>query len=301
MDKTVADTIRELTRQHIADNNGLVLGQCLSAVGWVQNTVPAQKKGIEELPMTDIAGAGIAVGAALTGRRPIFILRFQSLNWLNASPIINHAAKTKALFGYGCPLFIRASGDEGNSMGPVHSGTHHAPFMYVPGLPVVAPMTPGEYQKIWAHFMDHDDPMFVSEHRISYRNSEEFVDQYDNGAEITIFAASASRFQAVEAAAKLRQEGVGVNLIHLVWLKPLNIPAAAIEALQSCGNGLVLDSGFEVCGASRSIAYDLTHQTGIAVHALALEDRSSGVAENLENISPRPERIVAKVKNILGK
>ena len=75
MDKTVADTIRELTRQHIADNNGLVLGQCLSAVGWVQNTVPAQKKGIEELPMTDIAGAGIAVGAALTGRRPIFILQ----------------------------------------------------------------------------------------------------------------------------------------------------------------------------------------------------------------------------------
>ena len=167
MGKTVADTIRELTRQHIADNNGLVLGQCLSAVGWVQNTVPAQKKGIEELPMTDIAGAGIAVGAALTGRRPIFILRFQSLLWLNASPLINHAAKTKALFGYGCPLFIRASGDEGNSMGPVHSGTHHAPFMYVPGLPVVAPMTPCEYQEIWAHFMDHDDPMFVSEHRIS--------------------------------------------------------------------------------------------------------------------------------------
>ena len=301
MGKTVADTIRELTRQHIADNNGLVLGQCLSAVGWVQNTVPAQKKGIEELPMTDIAGAGIAVGAALTGRRPIFILRFQSLNWLNASPIINHAAKTKALFGYGCPLFIRASGDEGNSMGPVHSGTHHAPFMYAPGLPVVAPMTPGEYHKIWAHFMNHDDPMFVSEHRISYPNSEELVDQYDDGAAITIFAASASRFQAVEAAATLRQEGVGINLIHLVWLKPLNIPAAAIEALRSCGNGLVLDSGFEVCGASRSIAYDLTHRTGIAVHALALEDRSSGVAKNLENISPRPERIVAKVKNILGK
>ena len=299
MGKTVADTIRELTRQHIADNNGLVLGQCLSAVGWVQNTVPAQEKGIEELPMTDIAGAGIAVGAALTGRRPIFILRFQSLNWLNASPIINHAAKTKALFGYGCPLFIRASGDEGNSMGPVHSGIHHAPFMYVPGLPVVAPMTPGEYLKIWAHFMDHDDPMFVSEHRISYRNSEELADQYDDRAEITIFAASASRFQAVEAAVKLREEGVGVNLIHLVWLKPLNIPAAAIEALQSCGNGLVLDSGFEVCGASRSIAYDLTHQTGVAVHALALEDRSSGVAKNLENITPSPEKILTTVKKYL--
>ena len=52
MGETVADTIRELTRRHIAENNGLVLGQCLSAVGWVQNTVPAQEMGIEELPMT---------------------------------------------------------------------------------------------------------------------------------------------------------------------------------------------------------------------------------------------------------
>ena len=89
MGPTVADTIRELTRRHIDENNGLVIGQCLSAVGWVQNTVPAQEIGIEELPMTDVAGAVIAVGAALTGRRPIFILRFQSLNWLNSSPLVN--------------------------------------------------------------------------------------------------------------------------------------------------------------------------------------------------------------------
>ena len=47
----------------------------MSAVGWVQNTVPAQKKGIIELPMTDVAGAGFAVGASLANIRPIFILR----------------------------------------------------------------------------------------------------------------------------------------------------------------------------------------------------------------------------------
>jgi pyruvate/2-oxoglutarate/acetoin dehydrogenase E1 component len=301
MDETVADTIRELTRKHIAENNGLVLGQCLSAVGWVQNTVPPQEEGIEELPMTDIAGAGIAVGAALTGRRPIFILRFQSLNWLNASPLINHAAKTKALFGYGCPLFIRASGDEGNSMGPVHSGTHHAPFMYVPGLPVVAPMTPGEYQSIWDHFLIHDDPMFVSEHRISYRNTEELPNQIEDAADITIFAVSASRFHAISARAMLRKKGVCVNLIHIVWLKPFKLPEEAINALRRSGNGLVLDSGFEICGASRSIAYELTHKTGIAVHALALEDRSSGVGRKLENTSPQPESIVNKVIRIIKK
>jgi acetoin:2,6-dichlorophenolindophenol oxidoreductase subunit beta len=301
MGETVADTIRELTRRHIAENDGLVIGQCLSAVGWVQNTVPEQELGIEELPMTDVAGAGIAVGAALTGRRPIFILRFQSLVWLNASPLVNHAAKAKAMFGYGCPLFIRASGDEANSLGPVHSGVHHSPFMYVPGLPVVAPMTPGEYRDVWGHFMAHDDPMFVSEHRNSYRNTEELPDQIEDGAEITVFAASASRFHAVTAVAMLRDEGVRVNLIHLVWLKPFNLPDGAAEALRASGAGLVLDSGYEVCGAPRSIAYELTHLTGVAVHAMALEDRSPGIAKHVENLSPQPDQIVHKIKSILGK
>lgn len=298
MGGTVADTIRELTRKHIAENNGLVLGQCLSAVGWVQNTVPEQEDGIEELPMTDVAGAGIAVGAALTGRRPIFILRFQSLVWLNASPIVNHAAKVKSIFGYGCPLFIRASGDEGHSMGPVHSGAHHSPFMYVPGLNVVAPMTPGEYSDIWAYFMAHDDPMFVSEHRLSYLNSDEFPNNIISGAKITIFSVSASRFHAIEAASILHNQGIDVNLIHLVWLKPLRLTDEFIEALRDSGNGLVLDSGFEICGASRSIAYELSHLSGVMVHALALEDRSSGVAKHLENISPQPNEIVNKVKEI---
>ena len=299
MGPTVAETIRELTRRHIDENNGLVIGQCLSAVGWVQNTVPAQENGIEELPMTDVAGAGIAVGAALTGRRPIFILRFQSLNWLNSSPLVNYAAKVKSTFGYACPLFIRALGDEGNSMGPVHSGTHHSLFMYAPGLPVVAPMTPGEYKNVWEYFLAHDEPMFVSEHRSSFQNTEELPNHIEEGAKLTIFAASASRFQAIHAAEILRKENIVVNLVHLVWLKPLKIPAQAVEALRVCARGLVLDSGYEICGASRSIAYELTHKTGATVHALAMDDRSSGVAKRLENLSPQADRIVTEVKNII--
>jgi len=93
MERTVAETIKFLSKRLIDSNKGIIIGQCLSAVGWVQNTVPAQKKGIVELPMTDVAGAGFAVGASLANIRPIFILRFQSFLWLNASPLINHAAK----------------------------------------------------------------------------------------------------------------------------------------------------------------------------------------------------------------
>jgi metal-dependent amidase/aminoacylase/carboxypeptidase family protein len=95
MERTVAETIKFLSKRLIDSNKGIIIGQCLSAVGWVQNTVPAQKKGIVELPMTDVAGAGFAVGASLANIRPIFILRFQSFLWLNASPLINHAAEVQ--------------------------------------------------------------------------------------------------------------------------------------------------------------------------------------------------------------
>jgi acetoin:2,6-dichlorophenolindophenol oxidoreductase subunit beta len=59
MGKTLAETIKEITRIHLEQNNGLILGQCLSAVGWVNNTVP-DCKNIVELPMSDVAAAGIA-------------------------------------------------------------------------------------------------------------------------------------------------------------------------------------------------------------------------------------------------
>ena len=176
MVRTVAETIKEITRSYINKNKGLVIGQCLSAVGWVQDTVPAQKKNIIELPMTDIAGAGIAVGIALTKMRPIFILRFQSFLWLNASPLINHAAKAKEIFNYPAPVFIRAIASESISSGPVHTNCYHSPFAHMPGMPICAPMTPKEYLSIWKTYLNNDDPLLVSEHRRSYKEKIEFKD-----------------------------------------------------------------------------------------------------------------------------
>ena len=299
MADTVADTIRELTRQHIAQNDGIVIGQCLTAVGWVQNTIPRQAEGMIELPMTDIAGAGIAVGTSLTGGRPIFVLRFQSFLWLNASPLVNYAAKSKEMFGYPAPVFVRAIATEAGGSGPLHTNCYHAPFMHMPGLPVCAPMTPEEYKAIWTHFMAHDDPLLVSEHRRSYKSSDELPDIYDDDADITIFAASASRFSARESLARLKDAGIKANLINVLWLKPFEPTQRALEALRRSGRGLVLDSAYEICGASRSMAYELMLKTGCPVQALGMEDRSPGAAVRLENGTPTPERICREAERFV--
>ncbi len=302
MAKTVAETIKEITKNHIDKNKGLVIGQCLSAVGWVQNTIPPRKKGLIELPMTDVAGAGIAVGASLIGGRPIFVIRFQSLLWLNASPIANYAAKAKDLFGYSAPIFVRAIASEGGGQGPIHSGTYHSIFMSVPGLNVCAPMTPNEYKKIWKSFIRKDEPFLVSEHRRSYKSKIELKDIYKHyKPEITIIGVSAARFECLNASLYLNKIGIKTNLINLIWLKPLKFTKQQIVSIKKSKFSLIVESGYEICGTARSISYELTHITGKKIYALGMKDAIPGAAKYLENGTPTQAEIVNKIKEILKK
>jgi acetoin:2,6-dichlorophenolindophenol oxidoreductase subunit beta len=299
MEGTVADTIREITRKHLTENNGLLYGQCITAVGWIQNTVPPNAPGLVELPMADVSGPGFAIGAALVGRRPILVLRFQSFLWLAVSPLVNYAAKSKEIWGKPCPIFVRAIASEGKGTGPVHSNCYHSMFMHMPGMAVCAPMTPKEYEEVWDYYMKQGDPILVSEHRRSYLSKDPLPDRVTAEASITIYAISASRFSAVEAVAQLEKEGIHCNLIHVLWLKPFELNARVLDPLKKTKLGLVIDSAYEIAGANQSIAYDLMLATGAKVKALGQEDRSPGVAARLDNATPSAARIVQVVKDLI--
>jgi pyruvate/2-oxoglutarate/acetoin dehydrogenase E1 component len=292
---TTAETIKDITRDHLTNHDGLLLGQCVTAVGWIGGTVP-DCEGIVEIPMTDVAGPGFAVGCALMGRRPIFVVRYQGFMWLNSSSLVNYAARSKQVWGRSVPIFIRAIAMEGNGIGHTASSSLHSLFMHPPGLPVAAPMTPGEYRDVWAHFMAHDDPIYVSEHRRSFGLAEEMPDRVDEDARVTVIAISAARLNAVEALATLRAEGLAADLFHLVWLKPFEASPEILDSLRKTGVGLVVDTGFESCGAAQSIAYELMHQSGVPVHALGIDDRVCGAAPAVENITPSPARIAERVR-----
>lgn len=294
--KTLAETIKTITRRHLEENGGLLMGQCISAVGWCNGTVP-DCKGIIELPMTDVAGAGFAVGAAMLGKRPIFVIRFQDFLMLNGSPLINYAAKCRELHGRGAPVFIRAMASEG--IGPVHSGVLHSVFMHFPGFRICAPMTPGEYEQVWEDFMQHDDPMFVSEHRSSYSNTQELPDVVHPRADVTLYAISSPRLHVAEAVRHLAEEGILCNVLHLLWLKPFGADERLLAPLRSSQIGLVVDSSHEICGASRSIAYELMTVSGIPVRALGLMDRTKCLCEPLQNRAPNATRICETVRCML--
>ena len=295
---TTADTIRKLTCEHLTQRNGLLFGQCIKAVGWIGGTVP-DCAGIIELPTTDVAGAGFAVGAALAGRRPIFVVRYQGFMWLNASPLVNYAAKSKAVWNQPCPVFIRAIGMEGNGIGHTASGTLHSLFMHTPGLKVAAPMTPGEYKQVWTNFLLSNDSVYCSEHRRSFAVDFEMPDKLIPGADITIIAISAARLELPVVRRKLEERGILCNIFGLVWLKPFSPSEALLMSLQVTGLGLVIDTDHEICGAARSLAYDLTMATGVPVHAMGRDDRVCGASASTENVTPSVERIVESVKSIL--
>lgn len=300
MGRTVAQTIADTTRLHLLEGRGLLLGQCVTAVGWIGGTVPplTEAEGIVELPMADVAGAGIAVGAAVVGRRPIYVIRYQGFMWYNAAPLLNYAAKSKEMWKVPCPIFVRAIAMEGG-IGPVASSSQHGMVMRMPGMPVVAPMTPGEWLSAWDWFMSHDDPLYVSEHRRSFPLADEMSPRRHARADVTVLAVSAARLNAVEAVERLAGEGVTCDLFHLVWLKPFRPDDSVLESLARTGLGLVVDSDFEIAGPSRSIAHELMLATAVPVHAQGLEDRTAGFAPHLDNGTPSAAAIARRIRDLV--
>ena len=100
--KTLRETIKAITKTHLIEKNGLAMGQCLTAVGWVGGTLPElyEDKGMVELSMADVAGGGFAVGAALSGRRPMYIIRYQGFNWFIAHLITNKTNQPTLLLDF---------------------------------------------------------------------------------------------------------------------------------------------------------------------------------------------------------
>jgi pyruvate/2-oxoglutarate/acetoin dehydrogenase E1 component len=163
----------------------------------------------------------------------------------------------------------------------------------VPGLRVCSPMTPREYEQVWQDFMTHDDPVYCSEHRASFKNPSEF-ESTCHPADVTLIGVSAARFNLAEAAAILAAQGITCNTAHVMWLKPLDCEAA-VRALRHSRMGTVVDPAFETCGAAQSIAYTLMHETGRPVKVLGLLDRSVGVSPASTNPTPSAQRIADTV------
>ena len=299
MATTVRDTIKEITRKHLTTNQGKCYGQCLTAVGWVGGTLPEiyEDGGMVEFSMADVAGGAIATGIALAGGRPIYVVRYQGFQWYNLASVVNYAAKSKEIWNRPCPIFVRSIAMEGG-VGPVAGSSHHSMAQRMPGIKVIAPMTPGEYQHAYDSFMLDDDPYYISEHRKSYDNTEESENIIYPVADFTIFPISITRLEMKKLVQLAEQEGIKLNIIHQLWIKPFIVENSWKIALDNSKyGGLVTDDDY-VEGTASSIANELSLATGKRVYTLGLEPRTAGFHPSVDNLPPTAEKILEKLKQI---
>lgn len=299
MADTVRETIKSLTRKHLS-SGGRCFGQCLTAVGWVGGTLPElyEEDGMVELSMADVAGGSIVTGIALAGERPIYVVRYQGFQWYNAPSIVNYAAKSKEIWGRSCPIFVRSIAMEGG-IGPVAGSSHHSIYDRMPGLKVIAPMTPKEYKIAYQEFMSDDVPYYVSEHRKSYDNTKEMKNVLHENSDFVLFPISITRFAAEEARKSLEKLGYKVSIIHQLWIKPFVCKDSWTKVLHNSRyGGMVLDDDYTQ-GTCSSIAHNLMLESNKPVHVMGLKDRTAGFFPTVDNLPPGKEEIIEKVLRII--
>ena len=297
---TLRDTIKSIVKDHLVSKKGKAYGQCLTAVGWVGGTLPElyEDDGMVELSMADVAGGAIVVGAALAGDRPIYVVRYQGFQWYNCVSIVNYAAKSKSIWKRPCPVFMRSIAMEGG-IGPVAGSSHHSLVYRMPGIKIASPMSPSEYLECYDHFMNDDEPYYISEHRKSYDNTSNLCDVFENETpDFTIFPISITRFEMDKLVQLCKEYSIKINICNLMWLKPLKVSDKAIKSLSNSKfGGLVLDDDYE-SGCQSHIANQLSVSSSKIVRCLGLEDKTAGFYNRVDVLPPTAKSIVDFLLNI---
>ena len=301
MAKTVRETIKSITRQHLEVEKSLCFGQCLTAVGWVGGTLPKmyEYEGMVEVTTADVANGGFVVGAGLQGIRPIYVVRYQGFQWYSSPMIVNYASKSKEVWDRPCPIFIRSIAMEGG-MGPVAGSSHHSLYQRMPGTKILSPMTPKEYLYAYKQFMSEDEVYYISEHRRSYDNTDELGDVLHDDPDVVLFPISITRFDAEEARKELEKQGIKASIIHQLWIKPFLFKEIWKRQLNSSKfGGIVLDDDYEQ-GVASSIAHRMMLESDKKVYTMGLEHRTAGFHKDVDNLPPSSEKIFNKVMEIVS-
>lgn len=226
-----------------------------------------------DTPVSENGVTGIAIGAALTGLRPI--LTFPRMDFMHYAmdQIVNHAAILNSTFGGRAPvrLTIRTIINRGGEQGAQHSQATQALFAHLPGLRVVAPADPRDAKGMLIAAVEHEGPVIYVEDRWLYAEEGEVPEDCQptpleggrvvrTGTDLTMIASSYMVRLCWQAAEELVAEGVSVEVIDLRSLKPLDAGLIA-ASVKKTGRALVADGGWRTCGIAAEVSARLMEES----------------------------------------
>ncbi|WP_272878220.1 alpha-ketoacid dehydrogenase subunit beta [Agrobacterium tumefaciens] len=190
---------------------------------------------VMDTPISELGGAGVAVGAALTGMRPIFEFQFSDFAALAMEQIVNQAAKIRYMLGgaVSVPVVMRFPAGSGTGAAAQHSQSLEAWLGHVPGLKVIQPATPHDVKGLLLAAIEDPDPVMIFEHKLLYKMKGPVPEGHytvpigkaaicREGRDVTIVATSIMVHKALEAAEKLAEEGIDVEVIDLRTIRPMD-------------------------------------------------------------------------------
>ncbi len=221
---------------------------------------------VRNTPISEAAIIGAAVGAALTGMRPVAEIMYIDFTTIAMDQIVNQAAKVRYMSGGQAtvPLVIRTQGGPGRSSAAQHAQSLEAWFVHVPGLLVVMPSTPYDAKGLLKSAIRDDNPIMFIEHKLLYAVSgpvpeEEYTiplgvaDVKREGSDVTIVATSMAVHKALAAADVLAQEGISVEIVDPRTLFPLDIETI-VASVEKTGRLIITHEATERCGFAAEVA-----------------------------------------------
>jgi len=321
-------TVREALRDAIAeemrrDKNVLIMGEEVAEYQGAYKVTQGllQEFGNERVidtPITEHGFAGLAVGAAFAGLRPI--VEFMTFNFAMQAidQIINSAAKTNYMSGgqVRCPIIFRGPNGAAARVGAQHSQCYASWYAHVPGLIVLAPYSAEDHKGLLKSAIRDGNPVIFLENEILYGHShqvpEDINDDYivpigkariiNEGEDVTIVAYSLQVKNALEAAEKLAEQGIKAEVIDLRSLRPLDLDTI-LQSVHKTNRLVCVEEGWPFAGISSEIATLVQEHAFDYLDAPILRVTGKDVplpyAANLERLAlPQVEDIIEAARKV---
>lgn len=270
---TYAEAIREAMSEEMRrDENVIFIGEDIGlyggafgvSVGMVQEF---GEERVRDTPISEAAIAGAAVGAAVTGLRPIAEIMFMDFCTIAMDAIVNQAAKMRYMFGGKAkvPMVVRCPAGSGTGAAAQHSQSLEAWFCHVPGLKVIAPSTPADAKGLLKAAIRDDNPIIFVEQKLLYRKKglvpedPDFIipigkaDIKRVGTDVTIVTYGRMLERVLNVAEEVAKEGISVEVIDPRTLVPLD-KEAIIESVKKTGRVIIVNEAVKTGGYAGEIA-----------------------------------------------
>ncbi len=319
---TYRDALNQALREEMQrDPNVFLMGE---EVGIYQGAYKVSRGLLEEFgpqrvvdtPIAELGFAGIGIGAAMAGLRPV--IEFMTWNFavLALDQIVNSAAKMLYMSGGQIPMPIVFRGPNGAALqlSSQHSQAWETWLAHIPGLKVVAPATPADAKGLLKSAIRDNNPVIVLEGEMLYNTKGEVpegeyvvsigkADLKREGGDVTVICHSKTVTVALKAADTLQEQGVAADVLDLRSLRPLD-EAAILASVTKTNRAVVVEEGWPHCGVGAQVVdliqRDAFDQLDAPVLRITQADTPMPYNKQLERAAkPSPEKIVAAARRVL--